>query len=416
MMSRKIFEILNEIGQRMRRNPFPFGGIQVIFTGDFFQLPPVGTDGEPETQQFCFESPLWKEIFPLKNHIQLEHIFRQTDPIYIKILKETRLGALEPESIEILEKCVGRKYDSEKNNGCVPTKLYPIRNKVDRLNHNEFEKIDEVEYHFECSIRSDFTTYQESGKKFTTEHFLKCQKMSEKEKEYEIEYLLNNTPCSRLLKLKKGSAVLCTVNLAIEQGICNGSQGIVTEMKEIGDKIIPMVKFANGVQLPIEPNYWQSEEYPSIVVGQYPLSLAWALTIHKIQGATLDMAEIDIGTSIFEYGQTYVALSRIRSLEGLYLSCFNPDRIKANPLVVEFYKTIPKIELPQIQESQNTKKISFDKYKYNDETEICEVCNGTGVSYWSDGVYGSCLECGSIDGESEEEIIQNENVKIIKLS
>jgi hypothetical protein len=92
----------------------------------------------------------------------------------------------------------------------------------------------------------------------------------------------------------------------------------------------------------MEYHYWQSEEYPCIVVGQYPLCLAWALTIHKIQGATLNLAEIDIGNTIFEYGQTYVALSRVKSLEGLYLSAFNPHRIKANPTVKQFYSLMEK--------------------------------------------------------------------------
>jgi hypothetical protein len=92
----------------------------------------------------------------------------------------------------------------------------------------------------------------------------------------------------------------------------------------------------------IEPHCWQSEEYPCIAITQYPLCLAWALTIHKIQGATLSMAEIDIGNSVFEYGQTYVALSRVQSLDGLYLSAFEPHRIRANPKVIEFYNKIPK--------------------------------------------------------------------------
>ena len=88
-------------------------------------------------------------------------------------------------------------------------------------------------------------------------------------------------------------------------------------------------------------HYIQSEEYPTVAVGQIPLCLAWALTIHKIQGATLEMADIDVGNQIFECGQTYVALSRVKSLDGLYLSAFNPFRIRANEHVRAFYQHIP---------------------------------------------------------------------------
>jgi hypothetical protein len=91
----------------------------------------------------------------------------------------------------------------------------------------------------------------------------------------------------------------------------------------------------------IEPVWTQSEDYPCIGVAQIPLCLAWALTIHKIQGSTLTMAEMDLGDSVFEYGQTYVALSRIQNLDGLYLSAFQPRKIKANPTVKEFYRGIP---------------------------------------------------------------------------
>ena len=155
--------------------------------------------------------------------------------------------------------------------------------------------------------------------------------MTETEKTYEIENMLNNTPCERELKLKVGANVLCTVNIDMDNGICNGSQGKIIDIKEVGDKLVVIVRFTNGITRTIEPHFWQSDEFPCIAVGQYPLMLAWALTIHKIQGATLSMAEIDIGKSVFEYGQSYVALSRVKSLDGLYLSAFDPGCIRANP-------------------------------------------------------------------------------------
>jgi ATP-dependent DNA helicase PIF1 len=348
MMSEKIFELLDEIGKRTRYSVLPFGGIQVVFCGDFFQLPPVGTFGEPDTERFCFESPLWVKTFSLENHIELETIFRQNDPQYIKILSQIRRGYLDNENTEILKKYVNREYDANKYGGIMPTKLYPIKVKVDSLNNSMFEKLDEDEYQFECCVKKNCRTNLETGKLLSAEEYIKCEKMTEKDKEMEIQYLMTNTPCLSMLTLKKGASVLCTANIDIDIGICNGSQGKIIDIIEKNDKSQIVVKFTNGCIRNIEPHFWQSDDYPCIAVGQYPLCLAWALTIHKIQGATLAMAEIDIGNSVFEYGQTYVALSRIQSLDGLYLSAFEPHKIRANPKVIEFYNTIPKVDYSQI--------------------------------------------------------------------
>jgi ATP-dependent DNA helicase PIF1 len=361
MMSLKIFEILDEIGKHIRYSPKPFGGIQVIFTGDFFQLPPVGTYGEPETEAFCFESLKWFQIFKLENHIELKTIFRQNDKIYIDILSEIRKGELSENNIEILKKYLNREYEK-----ITPTKIFPIRSKVDYVNTTMFDKLDEDEYQFEYTIKTDCKTILDTGKGFSLEQSIRCEKMTNQEKEYEMENLSNNTPCEKILKLKKGASVLCRVNIDMDNGICNGSQGIVTNIIEKSDLLIE-VKFSNGITKIIEPHYWQSEEYPCIAIKQYPLCLAWAMTIHKIQGATLDMAEIDIGSSVFEYGQTYVALSRVKSLYGLYLSAFAPEKIHANPKVIEFYNNIPQIDLPLIQvEIKNP----FKEYELKEESFI----------------------------------------------
>jgi ATP-dependent DNA helicase PIF1 len=361
MMSKKIFEILDEIGRAARRNSAPFGGIQLVFTGDFFQLPPVGTEDDTDSDKFCFESPIWSQTFKPENHVLLTTIFRQKDPIFINILSQIRRGNLDQESIEILRKHVKRPYDSDKYNGLMPTKLFPIRSKVDYVNSMMFSKIDEDEYEFEHTVLTNCKSYTDSGKPVPAELLLKCMRMTEQEKEYEIENLLNNTSCSRFLRLKKGASVLCTVNLDMENEICNGSQGIILDIYDNDSTTNIVVKFSNGHVKHIQPHLWQSEEFPMIAIKQYPLCLAWALTIHKIQGATLAMAEVDIGESIFEYGQTYVAVSRVQTLDGLYLSAFRPERIQANPKVIAFYKKI--LEIPTIfrtvDESNNsdTKKI-----------------------------------------------------------
>jgi ATP-dependent DNA helicase PIF1 len=256
------------------------------------------------------------------------------------MLMQIREGRLDEEKIQLLQTYVNREYDPETNNGCIPAKLFPIRAKVDLINKQMFTKIAEKEHVAEVIIKSDCTTHLDSGKAISLELLQKCSIMGLEQKEYEIENLLNNSSCSRIFRFKKGASVMCTVNLDMDNQICNGAQGVITDIIENGLTPTIVVKFANGIVKPIAPHFWQSEEYPTIAVGQYPLMLAWALTIHKIQGATLKLAEIDIGSSIFEYGQTYVALSRIQSLDGLYLSAFHPNKIRANPNVVEFYRKI----------------------------------------------------------------------------
>ena len=189
--------------------------------------------------------------------------------------------------------------------------------------------------------------------------------MTELEIEYEIKSLIGNIPSNKFVSLKIGAVVMCNYNLDMEAGICNGSQGIVIGFSRMEDKDemgiqkqYPIVKFYNGVVRTIKHHYWQSADYPRICVAQLPILLSWALTIHKIQGATLDIAEIDIGSSVFEYGQVYVALSRIKSLSGLYLISFNPTKIKANPKVIAFYAGLPVVNVPTPPELTNNTKMS----------------------------------------------------------
>lgn len=338
MLSRKVFEIIEEIGRRVKHSDAPFGGIQVIFIGDFFQLPPVGSHGEPNTSQFCFESPKWMEVFTPDNHIELKTIFRQQDSTYIDILQEIRQGNIQQSSIDLLSKYVKRTYEEcgEKT----PTKLFPNRVKADLTNSTMYSKINEEEVVYNIDVMTNCIVKLDNTKTFTKEELTKIKNAKPKDLEMEAQYLTTNCPCQPLLRLKKGCLVMCTVNLDMNAGICNGSQGIVVDFLVKDATQIPIVRFSNGVVREIGRHYWQSEEIPCVAVGQYPLVLAWALTIHKIQGTTLTNAEIDIGNRIFEYGQSYVALSRVKSLDGLYLSEFNPERIGANPTVIEFYKKI----------------------------------------------------------------------------
>jgi ATP-dependent DNA helicase PIF1 len=150
MMSKKILEIIEEIARTARASVKPFGGIQVVFTGDFYQLPPVETFGEPDSAAFCFESNQWNKIFEPENHILLQTIFRQKDARYREILNQVRVGNINKENIDILQQYIGREYRTEDHAGCSLPKLFPIRSKVDLVNTTMFAKLKGKEYVFEC--------------------------------------------------------------------------------------------------------------------------------------------------------------------------------------------------------------------------------------------------------------------------
>jgi ATP-dependent DNA helicase PIF1 len=376
MMSKKIFEVLEELSRYARLNSKPFGGLQVILTGDFFQLPPIGSMNEPDTSAFCFESPLWHTVIPLDNHIELNTMFRQKDPKYIEILSQVRRGELSKENTHILREHSERIYDVELNNGINISKLFPIRARVDYINQVMFDKINSLEHEYNIDKIYDCGVYLESGIGIEPAVQEACDNMTATERDYEMNAILSSAQCTEHLKLKMGALVMCSANVDIENGICNGSQGIIIDF--IGKDKLPKIHFANGKEMVMSKHHWQSVDYPSIAIKQYPLQFAWALTIHKIQGASLNMAEIDVGTSIFEYGQTYVAMSRVKSLEGLYLNSFNPTKIRANPKVIQFYKQIPEIEYVEADdeeeecvnvENPNVKIISdFSQYNCGSST------------------------------------------------
>lgn len=332
MMSQKLFELLDAIGKTIRKNSRPFGGIQLIFSGDFYQLPPVGDRDDPETTRFCFESVLWSQTFSKENHIQLTKIFRQSEPIYQKILNQIREGRLKRSSNEMLLHNVGRQIPEDI---CIrPTKLFPTRNKVDQVNTREMNALSTEEQEFKLKYHSDL--------EMTATELLKRRQFTKEQIQTELLYLKGNLRCDEVVKLKIGSQVMCIVNIELDNGqtLCNGSQGIIIRISE---QRLPVVKFGS-FETVMGYHVWPSENIPGIGVSQLPLILAWALTIHKAQGATLDIAEIDAGSGIFECGQTYVALSRVKSLEGLYLTSFDASKIKVSKRVQEFYAFIPLIK------------------------------------------------------------------------
>lgn len=339
MMSQKLFELLDTIGKALRKNSRPFGGIQLIFSGDFYQLPPVGNKEEAETLNFCFESLLWAETFAPENHVQLTKIFRQSDPIYQKILNQIREGRLRRSSNDLLMQKVNTPIPDDLP--IRPTKLFPTRNKVDCINASEMSQLEVEAIDFKLKFHADL--------EMTTKERIMRQQFTKEQIETELMYLKNNLRCDETVSLKVGAQVMCIINIELDNGqmICNGSQGIITRISETNG--FPVVKYnlSNKMyEMVMMPHIWTSDNIPGIGVSQVPLILAWALTIHKSQGATLDVAEIDAGSNIFECGQTYVALSRVKSLEGLYLASFDASKIKINRKVQQFYDSLPK-ELPK---------------------------------------------------------------------
>lgn len=363
MMSLKVFNVLNEIAKRAQFNSTPFGGIQVVFVGDFYQLPPVSSQEDVDSEKFCFESPLWSQLFPLNNVVLLKTIFRQDDPKYKEILLQIRESTLTAENSDLLETYVNREFDPSKYNGIVPTKLYPTRYKTEQLNEKMFSQLKGKCFQFQYIAKLNCKTHLDSNQPLSVNHLMKCSNISQQMKEFEVRQLMNSSSYPDILYLKVGAVVMCTINLDMDNGICNGSQGIITNILETAQGPVPEVTFVNGIKKQISIQYRQSEDYPSIAVGQIPLTLAWALTIHKIQGATLNMATIDVGSQIFECGQTYVALSRVKSLDGLYLSAFNSDRIKTNAFVKSFYDSIPHKEYDIPENIFKSFELSEDSYE-----------------------------------------------------
>ena len=329
MMSEHLIELLNMTAKKCRKNNRLFGGLQVIFSGDFYQLAPVGDrdDESKRTHNFCFESPLFDQLFPNDNKICFNEIFRQTDNTYTKILNQIRVGKISNNSIRTLTERVGKKYTGT---DIKPTRIYPLKRLVNKLNSSSMQKLNTPERSFKIKAGPipDMSSFKELN-------------ISPDQIKSEIEYLKKNVNCDKTLILKKGAQVMCIVNIDVDGSsvsICNGSQGVVEDFDSVTG--YPIVKFSNGITRLMSPHSWDSELYPNVSVLQVPLILAWAITIHKAQGASIELAEIDVGNSVFACGQTYVALSRVVSLDGLYLTSFNYKKIKVSSKVKKFYSNL----------------------------------------------------------------------------
>jgi len=337
MMSLKLLLLLDSIAKTFYKNDNPFGGLQIIFTGDFYQLSPVyNKNSEKEEAMFCFQHELWNQLFPKENQIVLKTIFRQNDEVLLKILKYIRKGQITPSTRKALESRIFKKdkLDLIKKEKII-TILSPIKRDVEEINLKEYLKLDkelpEIEYNLSYVDLNSKDSEESSKNLFAL--LLKSNEYLKKE----YDFLANNILAEKCFKLKVGTHVMCIANLTLcgELQIANGSQGIVVGFNENN---LPYVKF-NTISNPILiDNYiWKSEHNKRVGISQIPLIYSWAITIHKAQGLTLENAIIDIGTNVFADGQTYVALSRVKSLDGLYLTSFDYTKIKCNPLVKRFY-------------------------------------------------------------------------------
>tara|TARA_B100001093_G_C26859833_1_gene1029427 strand:- start:4823 stop:6127 length:1305 start_codon:yes stop_codon:yes gene_type:complete len=325
MMSSNIFDLLNNLGQIIRKNTKPFGGLQIILSGDFFQLPPIDKDS-----LFCFESKNFDKSFD--TIIKLTKIFRQSDIIYKNILLNMRKGLITKKTIELLKsKIILENSDINKSPDIV--RLVPTKNKANNINEYFLNSIKDKKYIYKRS-------YKETSDNLNEEQKNKLNIMSDEEKESEYNFIKKSTLTNEKLILKKGAYVMCIANLNLALGIANGTTGKVIDFTS---ENYPIVEFSNNSKIIVKKKEWKSNNVPGISVNQVPLILAWGITIHKAQGITLDKAIVDVGNDLFEAGQMYVALSRLKTINELYLLDFNIDKLKINLKVLNYYNKLDKL-------------------------------------------------------------------------
>jgi ATP-dependent DNA helicase PIF1 len=318
MMSPELFDKLESMARLIRKdkkvlfntknNPGnkPFGGIQLILSGDALQLPVVNN------HRLFFEAESWDRC--IQKVVYLDQIIRQNDLIFQKCLNEVRMAKLSDETIDILSNC--DKNDLSNEFGIRPTCIYPINVTVDKVNTKELSKLEGELREYEMEIKIHNIRYLDRVAKYK-----KSIKAVEK------------------LTLAKDAQVMLLANLDVEDGLANGSRGIVIDFVED----IPIVRFMNGREKLIDFHAWDIEELDEKVatIYQIPLKLAYACTVHSSQGLSLDCVEINM-KNFFEYGQVYVALSRVRSLKGLKLKNFDEKLIKVHPTAFKFYSNLEK--------------------------------------------------------------------------
>ena len=315
MLSPNMLDMVDMVCREIKQNDEPFGGIQVILVGDFFQLPPiVKREGEKAKQNlfvknvkdlgtFAYNSGAWERARLVVCYLTEQH--RQDDADYLSVLSGIRANNVSKTHRDFI---TSRQIDNDDmpEETLNITKLFSHNIDVDRVNNIELSKIEEE---------------------------VKSFKMSESGKERIVETLKKGCLSPENLELKIGAVVMCTKNNQKERFV-NGTLGVVIGYEEFSG--YPIIKTRSGRNITIAPVDWSVEENGKIraQITQIPLRLAWAITVHKSQGMSMDAAVMDL-SQVFEFGQGYVALSRVRRLSGLYLLGINEHALKVHPEILK---------------------------------------------------------------------------------
>jgi hypothetical protein len=310
MLSRDLLSMVDVVLREVRQRDYPFGGMQVVLVGDFFQLPPVVRGARPSEADegdvqyedvpqapFAFTSIAWDALNPIVCYLHEQH--RQSDDLFSKVLGALRKGDIEDSIHDILG---ARVTAPDAVPGDVP-RLYSHNANVDSLNDRRLGE-----------IRGKHHTFQ----------------MLSRGAPHLVENLKRGCLSPETLTLKEGAKVMFTKNDPAGAYV-NGTLGVVESFTAGG---VPVVRTTAGRRIEVEPAEWKMDDGGKTLarISQLPLRLAWAITVHKSQGLTLDAAAIDLSHA-FEYGQGYVALSRVRSLDGLHLVGYNQRALEVHPQV-----------------------------------------------------------------------------------
>lgn len=316
-------DLVDEVCRSVREVDLPFGGLQVILSGDFFQLPPISRGDE--LAYFVHKSNVWEEMDLKICYLEEQH--RQDDDELLRILYDIRTNNVTESTLEPLR----LRYRKDVEGGVYPTKLYTHNADVDKINEQELAKLSGEEWVFEM---------EERGLGVLTDALKK------------------GCLAPETLVLKEGAAVMFVKN-NFDEGYVNGSLGVVERFDSEG---MPVVRLRNGKTIHVKGDVWMINEDGETLaeIHQLPLRLAWAITIHKSQGMSLDAAEIDLSRS-FVPGMGYVALSRVRTLKGLKLMGLNDMARKVSPDVLEHDAVLQKNSVEAAMELRGMSKEDVQK-------------------------------------------------------